>query len=255
MALCKESFSSIPVWVKLTNVPAELWTRPGLSYIASALGVPLCMDAATAAGNRLSFARVCVEMKANSSFPHSFKVRRRSGILADIQVQYVWKPAACSVCKVFDHSSKQCHLVDSKAIPDATNNNTQDLQEAGPASGVMAQVQSLPQEHTKAAELQVEQVEHLEAPRAPVQASDQAGVGMCPKVEECSTTEGHVVVPMERRNDPTTPLKMFSEADEPTSSDSLDPNPPDGSFRYIDGSGKKRKKKRDAAKKGITPFR
>ncbi|GAV92720.1 DUF4283 domain-containing protein, partial [Cephalotus follicularis] len=62
MSLCKESFSSIPVWVKLTNVPAELWTRPGLSYIASALGVPLCMDAATAAGNRLNFARICIEM-------------------------------------------------------------------------------------------------------------------------------------------------------------------------------------------------
>ncbi|GAV80196.1 DUF4283 domain-containing protein, partial [Cephalotus follicularis] len=41
MSLCKESFSSIPVWVKLTNVPAELWTRAGLSYIPSALGVPL----------------------------------------------------------------------------------------------------------------------------------------------------------------------------------------------------------------------
>ncbi|GAV92904.1 DUF4283 domain-containing protein, partial [Cephalotus follicularis] len=62
MSLCKDSFSSIPVWVKLVNVPSELWTRPGLSYVASALGVPLCMDAATSAGNRLSFARVCVEM-------------------------------------------------------------------------------------------------------------------------------------------------------------------------------------------------
>ncbi|GAV81787.1 DUF4283 domain-containing protein, partial [Cephalotus follicularis] len=62
MFLCKDSITSTPVWVKLTNVPQELWTRPGLSYIASALDVPLCMDPATAAGNRLSFARVCVEM-------------------------------------------------------------------------------------------------------------------------------------------------------------------------------------------------
>ncbi|GAV80067.1 DUF4283 domain-containing protein, partial [Cephalotus follicularis] len=75
MSLCKESFSSIPVWVKLTNVPPELWTRPGLSYIDSALGVPLCLDAATVVGNRLSFSRVCVEMKAHSNFPNSFKVR------------------------------------------------------------------------------------------------------------------------------------------------------------------------------------
>ncbi|GAV74672.1 DUF4283 domain-containing protein, partial [Cephalotus follicularis] len=75
MSLCKDSFSSISVWVKLANVPPELWTRLGLSYVASVLGVPLSMDVATSAGNRLSFARVCVEMKASRSFPNSFKVR------------------------------------------------------------------------------------------------------------------------------------------------------------------------------------
>ncbi|GAV70613.1 DUF4283 domain-containing protein [Cephalotus follicularis] len=58
MSLSKDSFSSIPVWVKLSNVPYELWTKSGLSYVASALGVPLCMDTATTASNRLSFARV-----------------------------------------------------------------------------------------------------------------------------------------------------------------------------------------------------
>ncbi|GAV66549.1 DUF4283 domain-containing protein, partial [Cephalotus follicularis] len=114
MSLCKDSFSSIPVWVKLANVPSELWTRPGLSYVGSALGVRLCMDAATSAGNRLSFAKVCVEMKASSSFLNSFKVRRRNDILSDVMVQYVWKPSVCSVCRVFDHSSKQCHLVERK---------------------------------------------------------------------------------------------------------------------------------------------
>ncbi|GAV86408.1 DUF4283 domain-containing protein, partial [Cephalotus follicularis] len=129
MSLCKDSFTSIPVWVKLTNVPPELLTRPGLSYIASALGVPLCMDAATTAGNRLSFARVCVKMKAQSNFPNSFKVRQRSGILADIMVQYVLKPSACSVCKVFDHSSKQCHLVERNVPPAQAGKGSSDAQD------------------------------------------------------------------------------------------------------------------------------
>ncbi|GAV78778.1 DUF4283 domain-containing protein [Cephalotus follicularis] len=31
MSLSKESFSNIPVWVKLANVPSELWTKQGLS--------------------------------------------------------------------------------------------------------------------------------------------------------------------------------------------------------------------------------
>ncbi|GAV87229.1 DUF4283 domain-containing protein, partial [Cephalotus follicularis] len=116
MSLSKDSFSSILVWVKLYNVPSDLWTKTGLSYVASALGVPLCMDAATTAGNCLSFARVCVEMKASSSFPTSYKVRRRNGTLVDVMAQYAWKPSACSVCKVFDHSSNQCHLVSKKDL-------------------------------------------------------------------------------------------------------------------------------------------
>ncbi|GAV75009.1 DUF4283 domain-containing protein, partial [Cephalotus follicularis] len=111
MSLSKDSFSSIPIWVKLANVPSELWTKSGLSYVASALGVPLCMDAATTTGNRLSFARVCIEMKASSNFLTSYKVRRRNKTLVDVMVQYAWKPSPYSVCKVFDHSSKQCHFV------------------------------------------------------------------------------------------------------------------------------------------------
>ncbi|GAV68564.1 DUF4283 domain-containing protein [Cephalotus follicularis] len=58
MSLSKDSLSSIPVWIKLSNVLSELWTNTSLSYVASALGVPLCMDAATTSSNRLSFARV-----------------------------------------------------------------------------------------------------------------------------------------------------------------------------------------------------
>ncbi|GAV77004.1 DUF4283 domain-containing protein, partial [Cephalotus follicularis] len=103
MALRKDSFSNILVWVKLYNVPAKLWTKPGLSYVASALGVPLCIDTATTAGNRLSLARVCIEMKASSIFPISYKDRRRNGTMINVMVKYAWKPSACSVCRVFYH--------------------------------------------------------------------------------------------------------------------------------------------------------
>ncbi|GAV85952.1 DUF4283 domain-containing protein [Cephalotus follicularis] len=62
------SFSKVPVWVKLVNIPLELWTPCGLSHLASVLGKPMHMDAAT--GNReiINFARVCVEMEAVSKF-------------------------------------------------------------------------------------------------------------------------------------------------------------------------------------------
>ncbi|XVE64166.1 hypothetical protein DITRI_Ditri07aG0080200 [Diplodiscus trichospermus] len=39
----------IPLWVHLSNIPLELFTKEGLSYIASTIGSPLYMDRITAA--------------------------------------------------------------------------------------------------------------------------------------------------------------------------------------------------------------
>ncbi|GAV91955.1 DUF4283 domain-containing protein [Cephalotus follicularis] len=249
MTLCKNSFSSIPVWVKLSNVPLELWTRPGLSYIASALGVPLCMDAATSAGNRLSFARVCVEMKASSSFPNSFKVRRRSGILADVFVQYVWKPSVCSVCKVFDHSSKQYHLVDSKTVQVEDGYKDEQVPiSQGPTAK--------PTNDCLSEEFQGEASSH---------GPEETG-SLLPKelnlrqdVTEKSSDEAtllseaahpDVITLGEKVKDPITPLKPVPEpVIRPTP---LDPMPPDSNFRYVEGSGKKSKKKRDSSRRGLS---
>ena len=38
----------LPIWVHLGNVPLELFTLDGLSYIANAIGNPLYMDKCTA---------------------------------------------------------------------------------------------------------------------------------------------------------------------------------------------------------------
>ncbi|GAV73257.1 DUF4283 domain-containing protein [Cephalotus follicularis] len=47
MSLKLEECNTIPIWVKLSNVPIQFWTKMGLSYIASVLGRPLYMDAST----------------------------------------------------------------------------------------------------------------------------------------------------------------------------------------------------------------
>ncbi|GAV93056.1 DUF4283 domain-containing protein [Cephalotus follicularis] len=237
MSLSKDSFSSIPVWVKLANVPPELWTRPGLSYVASALGVPLCMDAATSAGNRLNFARVCVEMKASSSFPNSFKVRRRSGILAEVMVQYVWKPSVCSACRVFDHSSKQCQLVEDKTLPaQVYGEEIQNLSQKEPVTREGSDMDN--------AMVQDESNTHVvEVPQPNVPA---------PPHEVTTPTDvlADTVPIREEVKDPITPHK--EPALRPTS---LSHNPPAADFRYVEGSGKKKKKKRDASRKGLTPSR
>ena len=54
--LADQGVSKIPVWIQLYNIPVELWTTEGLSYLASVVGEPLYADLATESKRRLSFA-------------------------------------------------------------------------------------------------------------------------------------------------------------------------------------------------------
>ncbi|GAV89206.1 DUF4283 domain-containing protein [Cephalotus follicularis] len=108
LPLVLEECKTMPVWVKLSRVPIQYWTKIGLSYIASVIGKPLYMDVNTTKRHSLSFARICVEMVATSSFPDTIVLELENGCTTDISVEYPWKPAACTLCKVFEHSNKTC---------------------------------------------------------------------------------------------------------------------------------------------------
>ncbi|GAV77383.1 DUF4283 domain-containing protein/zf-CCHC_4 domain-containing protein [Cephalotus follicularis] len=108
MSLTLEDFKSISVWVKLSKVPIRYWKKLGLSYIASVLRRPLHMDLSTTNRYALSFVRGCIEMAASSSFLSSITLELYDGSTTTIEVEYPWKPASCTLCKVFDHSNKNC---------------------------------------------------------------------------------------------------------------------------------------------------
>ncbi|KAI8557667.1 hypothetical protein RHMOL_Rhmol04G0028000 [Rhododendron molle] len=97
MHLTKGAFSSVPVWVKLYNVPLESWTEDGLSYIASYISNPLYLDDFTQNHSRLTFARVCIEVEAAKEIPKSFVVNLGYGEPYEIRVEpqappsQVWK--------------------------------------------------------------------------------------------------------------------------------------------------------------------
>ncbi|GAV71452.1 LOW QUALITY PROTEIN: Exo_endo_phos domain-containing protein/DUF4283 domain-containing protein, partial [Cephalotus follicularis] len=270
MSLSKDSFSGIPVWVKLSNVTSELWTKPGLS-VASALGVPLCMDAATTAGNRLSFARVCIKMKAFSSFPTSYKVRRRNGTMVDAMVQYAWKPSAYSVCKVFDHSSKQCHLVAKKdlivrqgdvgvhGVPAKIGGPSPESEGADVSKRHGVESVAVPHEDNSLAPKEVGAY-HLGAGVGNVRQDDGVPRNLVPSSIEPPEVSKHPTSfspvydscnpQVGKGKDPITPLKQVPEAVllSPDTA-SLDPNI---MIRNFVGSGKRKKKKRDSSRKGLS---
>ena len=65
----KEQLTRIPVWAQFYNIPLEFWTEQGLSYMESAIGRPLYADGMTEASKRLSYAKTCIDVEANSTFP------------------------------------------------------------------------------------------------------------------------------------------------------------------------------------------
>ncbi|KAK8549624.1 hypothetical protein V6N13_073407 [Hibiscus sabdariffa] len=106
----------IPVWVQLYNVPLELFSRRGLSYIASAIGVPLYMDTITASKGKLEFAKVCIEIEVGARFPKVIHVQLRDGTVVSVTVHIPWSPHSCSKCQVFGHLDRACSAIDSGTV-------------------------------------------------------------------------------------------------------------------------------------------
>ena len=82
------NMAKLPVWIQLGNIPLELFTQKGISYIASAIGNPLYMDRYTASQQRLAFAKVCVELGASKEVIRSIEVEERNGKKIHVSVEY-----------------------------------------------------------------------------------------------------------------------------------------------------------------------
>lgn len=67
----KLSVSSFLIWLKIWNIPLDFFSTDGISYIASGIGIPTCLDKATEERRRIDFARVCVEICHSDVLPDS----------------------------------------------------------------------------------------------------------------------------------------------------------------------------------------
>ncbi|KAL3738538.1 hypothetical protein ACJRO7_019979 [Eucalyptus globulus] len=102
MELKKAKQTFVPVWIRLKNLPLDLWSAPAISVIASSVGKPLHVDQRTEGTRMISFARVCVEIQANRPRVSTVEVNV-DGVTRSIAVNYEWRPLKCSKCGVFGH--------------------------------------------------------------------------------------------------------------------------------------------------------
>ena len=109
--------TSLPIWVKFFNIPLEYWTATSLGYIASVVGIPLHLDTLTENHYRLSFARICIEVDVNCTFPNSALLDLGNGKYSTIRIEYPWVPQKCAHCKIFGHNHMKCQ--NEKEVADA----------------------------------------------------------------------------------------------------------------------------------------
>ncbi|KAG5540761.1 hypothetical protein RHGRI_020861 [Rhododendron griersonianum] len=111
----KEQPSHIPAWVRLRNLPLELWNQECLSRVASTIGKPLHVDQATTKTSRQpgllqtksTNARICIEISAEYELPDDVRISVE-GESVVVPIEYQVLPSMCKQCQVFGHSTAQC---------------------------------------------------------------------------------------------------------------------------------------------------
>ncbi|XP_021991402.1 uncharacterized protein LOC110888172 [Helianthus annuus] len=118
VTLKKDSIKTVPIWVKLHNVPISVYTDDGLSLLASKLGVPKRLDSYTADmcvenWGRSSYARAMIELNADNELKDHItvaipKMDEDGFILERVKVEYERRPLRCSTCCLFGHDDNTC---------------------------------------------------------------------------------------------------------------------------------------------------
>ncbi|CAK8531877.1 unnamed protein product [Lathyrus sativus] len=99
-----ELLRTLPIWVKLPQLPIILWGDTSLNKIRSALGNPIMTDECTANRLRVSYARILVEMDITKELPQTITIGDNEGEKIQQAIEYEWRPLFCSNCQKVGHS-------------------------------------------------------------------------------------------------------------------------------------------------------
>jgi len=103
--------SSVPIWIQLPGLPLDCWNARALSKIVSKVGKPITTDKMTRTKERLSFARVLVEVDLSSEVVSDVEIRLPTGDVYHQLVISEFTPKFCCRCKSFGHVGDSCGKV------------------------------------------------------------------------------------------------------------------------------------------------
>ncbi|GJW76326.1 retrovirus-related pol polyprotein from transposon TNT 1-94 [Tanacetum coccineum] len=114
----KEELTLILIWVKLHDVPLQVFEVDGISLIATFIGIPVMLYSYTSSmcndsWGRSNFARCLVEVNSEADLVNVVTISIPSltgdGFTNEtIRVEYEWRPSRCDTCKIFGHTIDGC---------------------------------------------------------------------------------------------------------------------------------------------------
>ncbi|XP_070008264.1 uncharacterized protein [Nicotiana sylvestris] len=110
----KEPMRLVPLWVSFAKLPLQCWTEDNLGRLASYLGRPICTNKLTATGDRISYARVLIDMDITQQLPEVITIEKSDGTIWEQDIDYEWKPRFCQNCAHFGHFTESCGKEDQQ---------------------------------------------------------------------------------------------------------------------------------------------
>ncbi|KAL0446225.1 UNVERIFIED_CONTAM: hypothetical protein Slati_1750400 [Sesamum latifolium] len=104
----EDDISLTPIWATLPSLPLECWNPNALSKIGSRLGNPMAMDSLTMNMERISYARILVEVDASKELVDQVEFILPNGVVRKQPVRYEFTPKFCTTCNRFGHLSDSC---------------------------------------------------------------------------------------------------------------------------------------------------
>ncbi|KAG5615100.1 hypothetical protein H5410_014924 [Solanum commersonii] len=95
-----ELMSIITLWVKFCGLLVGYWSTSVLNKVVSVVGKPLYTDKCTAQSERISHARILIEVDVAQKLPDEVEIDTPYGVLKQ-HTQYDWILSFCNDCLIF----------------------------------------------------------------------------------------------------------------------------------------------------------
>lgn len=97
----------IPLWIRLPKLPLSCWSGDSLSRIGSVIGTPICAYECTSLQQRISYARILVEVDITKPLVYKVQIEGDNSMKVEQKIYYEWVSLFCQKCHLVGHICRE----------------------------------------------------------------------------------------------------------------------------------------------------